>query len=393
MFSKRLLVMGIVLLLAVGSIGFFWPYFNDTAVFRLLAFWNTASGLRLPGIVEVQEVRLGSKIGGRVKTVKVLEGEIVEPAQELVIFDMPELEAQLAQWEARLAATEALADKAENGPRPDEIRAAEAALGAAKAREQRLRKGWRDEEVLQAKSELAAAEADLQQARERFTRLSVPRPGSRDAISQDEMQAALAARNSAQGRRDAQLARYEMLTAGSRPEDIAEAESLTRQAQANLKLLQLGTRDEDKKNARANVLEIKGKIAELRANLREAVVRAPERAVVDVVGVRAGDIIPPNQPIVRVLRAADMWVRVYVPETELGKIKLNQAAKVTIDGFPDKVFTGTVIHIATDSEFTPRNVQSPTERRHQVFGIKVRVSDSQGIFKAGMAAEVLFEFQ
>src|SRR5262245_34156873 len=240
MFSKRLLIVGTVLILVLGSVGFFWPYLNGSSEFQFWSFCNGSSALRLPGIVEVQEVRLGSKIGGRVKSVKVLEGVIVEPGQELVIFDVPELEAQVAQWEARLAAMEAMAEKAENGPRPDEVHAAEAALAAAQSREKRLRKGWRDEEVSQARCELAAAEADLQQARERYSRLSTPRLGSRDAISQDEMQAALAARNSAQGRRDALVARADMLTAGSRPEDIAEAAALTKQAEANLELLRLG---------------------------------------------------------------------------------------------------------------------------------------------------------
>jgi multidrug resistance efflux pump len=110
--------------------------------------------------------------------------------------------------------------------------------------------------------------------------------------------------------------------------------------------------------------------------------------VVEVLAVRKGDLVPPNQPVLRVLRAEDLWVRVYVPETELGKVTLNQAAEVTIDAYPDRRFDGTVMQIASESEFTPRNVQSADERRHQVFGLKVRVADPRGVFKSGMAAEV-----
>jgi multidrug resistance efflux pump len=113
---------------------------------------------------------------------------------------------------------------------------------------------------------------------------------------------------------------------------------------------------------------------------------APERVVVDVVSVRNGDLIPPNIPILRVLRAADLWVKVFVPETELGKIRLNEEATITVDAYPGMRFYGTVMHISTESEFTPRNVQSADERRHQVFGVKIRVADPQGVFKSGMAA-------
>jgi HlyD family secretion protein len=86
-------------------------------------------------------------------------------------------------------------------------------------------------------------------------------------------------------------------------------------------------------------------------------------------------------------------VRVYVPETKLGKVRLNQQAKLTMDACPDRVFTGTVFQIASEAEFTPRNVQSVEERRYQVFGVKVRVDDTEGLFKAGMAAQVTFEFE
>jgi len=115
--------------------------------------------------------------------------------------------------------------------------------------------------------------------------------------------------------------------------------------------------------------------------------------VVEVLGVRKGDVVAPNQPIVRVLRADDLWVKVYVPETKLGMIHLDQQVSVTVDSHPGKQFQGTVRQIATESEFTPRNIQSPDERRFQVFGVKVRVSNPDGVFKSGMAAEVTVPLQ
>jgi multidrug resistance efflux pump len=160
------------------------------------------------------------------------------------------------------------------------------------------------------------------------------------------------------------------------------------QAQAEDELLRAGAWERDKAVARAAVAQARGRVAELEANLREAVVRAPERVVVEVLSVRKGDLVPPNQPAVLVLRADDLWVKVYVPETDLGRLRLNQQVTVTIDSYPGRRFTGTITQIASESEFTPRNVQSPDERRHQVFGVKVHVPDPEGIFKSGMAAEV-----
>jgi HlyD family secretion protein len=107
-----------------------------------------------------------------------------------------------------------------------------------------------------------------------------------------------------------------------------------------------------------------------------------------VLAVRKGDLVAPNQPILRVLRADDLWVRIYVPETQLGQIRLHEKVDVTVDSDPDRHFEGEITQISPESEFTPRNVQSPDERRFQVFSAKVHVADPQGIFKSGMAAQV-----
>ncbi len=115
--------------------------------------------------------------------------------------------------------------------------------------------------------------------------------------------------------------------------------------------------------------------------------------MVEVVAVRKGDLVMPNQPVLRSARIDDLWVKVYVPETDLYRFKLGQEADVTIDGLPNEHFAGTIRFIDSESEFTPRNVQSADERRHQVFGIKVRIADPKGRFKSGMAAEVTFKFQ
>ena len=354
-------------------------------------FWGFGRGgetLRLPGVVEIQEVRLGSKLGGRVAEVLTFEGAEVKPGQPLVRFAMPEMEAQRQQWQARLQASEADLERVKNGPRPEEKDAAKAAAEAAKARLRRMMAGYRTEEVRQAKSDLESAEADLKLAREDFDRADrLFRQGS---IAKAELDASRASRDRAAGRAAAFKARADWMIAGNRPEDIEEANADYKKAQANSDLLQAGSRSEDIAESQARVAENRGRLREIEANLEEAEVRAPEKAVVEVLAVRKGDLVPPNQPVLRVLRADDLWVKVYVPETQLGQVRLNQPVEVTIDSYPGRKFAGVVIQVANLSEFTPRNVQSVDERRHQVFAIKVQVPDPQGIFKSGMAAEVTF---
>jgi len=84
----------------------------------------------------------------------------------------------------------------------------------------------------------------------------------------------------------------------------------------------------------------------------------------------------------------DLWVKVFVPETELGKVRLGDQVDVTVDTYPGRRLPGVIDQIASVSEFTPRNVQSIDERKHQVFAIKVKVDNHEGLFKSGMAAEV-----
>jgi multidrug resistance efflux pump len=376
---KVALAVALLLLATASALGFFWPWRSGETT------------LRLSGIVEIQEVRLASKVGGRVAEVLVREGDLIRPGQRLVVFDAPELQAQRAQVLARLEAAIQESRRAENGPRPEEIEAARATAAAAHARYLRAKAGWRVEEKQQAASELEVAEADLKHAEEEFVR--VADLYRRQSAARAEYDLAWSRRDQARGRVSAARARHEMLQHGSRQEDIDAAEGEWKQAEANHALLKAGTREEDKLAARARVTELRGRLEEIDANLAEHVVTAPEQGVVEVLAVRKGDVVPPNQPVVRLLRAEDLWVRIYVPETELGKVPLNQKVEVKVDSYPDKRFIGVVRQISSISEFTPRNVQSLEERRYQVFGVKVYVDNPQGVFMAGMAAEVTIPLQ
>lgn len=375
-----LAIAGITLIAAVAALLIWWPFNNGT--------------LRFPGVVEIQEVRLGSKVGGRVEKVLVKEGARVTKNQPLIIFEAPELRNQKLQMLARFHQAEADALRVINGPREEEKEAAKAAAKAAKARYDRVKFGWREEEKKQAQSELDSAEADYDQSVKEFAR--VAQLYREKSTARSDYDAALASRDRAKGRADAARAKVLMMKIGSRPEDIAEAHGEWQRAEANYELLRNGSRSEDITLAKAKVDELKAKLDEIEINLKEATISVPEHlgdAVVEVVAVREGDLVAPNQPIIRVLRTEDLWVKIFVPETQYGLVRLDMPVDVTIDSHPGKVLKGKVIQRSNISEFTPRNVQSVDERRHQVFGVKILVEDSQGVLNAGMFAEVTFRLE
>jgi HlyD family secretion protein len=357
-----------------------------TAVGVALHMRQQSNELRCPGTVEVQEVRLSSRVGGRVAKVFVKESQIVEPGQSIVELEMPELDAQRDQLAAQKAAAEAVLDRLRHGPRPEEKAAAKAAMESAAAKLAQMEHGYRPEEVEQARQELESIEADFKNAQQDYQRDRALL--AKGATTAQQLDAATARLGRMEGQARAARAKLKMMEAGYRSEEVTEARADLARLRANYDLLVAGTRAEEIDEARAKVADLSAKIDEIDVKRKERLVTAPERAIVEVLMVRPGDIAAPNQAVALVLRAEDLWVKAYISEIDLGRIHLNQKVAVTCDAFPGERFEGTINYIASASEFTPRNVQTIDERRHQVFGFKVRVSDSRGVFKSGMAADV-----
>jgi len=215
--------------------------------------------------------------------------------------------------------------------------------------------GPRKEEIAAAKAEWEAQVTQLELAKADWKRTDDL--FAKKVISETERDRMLASAQALEKIVAAAKARYDLLLAGTRPERIAQ---------------------------------IRAQLAELDTQLREMRIFAPTHCVLEVLNVKAGDVLAANQPVATLLLTNHIWVRVFVPEPWLGHIKLGDAVKVRVDSFPGKDFGGAVEQIQRSAEFTPRNVQTVGERVKQVFGVKVRLDNADGQLRAGMSADAFF---
>lgn len=151
--------------------------------------------------------------------------------------------------------------------------------------------------------------------------------------------------------------------------------------------LERGNRPEDIASARATLDAEQRQLGYLERQRAESVVSAPAAGVIESMDLRPGDLVGPNQPVARMLEPSQIWVRVYVPEPQLGRVRIGQKAALTVDTYPKREFPGKVVEIRTQSEYTPRNVQTLDQRMDQVFGVKIGIDPTPEL-KPGMAATV-----
>ena len=306
-----------------------------------LGWWLSRRGGEVPstlvtaGTVEATEARLGFEAGGRLAAVGPREGDVVVAGAELARLDAAELAARRDQATAQLAAATARLDELEQGARPDELLQAEAERTAAAER-------------------LADAERDL----ERTSTLLAGGAVAREALDKAQMARDVAASRLAQVSAQARLVR-----GGPRREQIAAQSAVVAQTQAFL--------------AAAEVA------------LGRTVLRAPLAGVVTTRHREPGEVVAPGAPVFTLLDRDDRWVRVYVPEDRLGAVALGAPVVLRSDTFPGKTYRGEVVHLSSEAEFTPKNVQTPEERVRLVYAAKVRIVGDAGFeLKPGLPVDV-----
>jgi multidrug resistance efflux pump len=341
--------------------------------------------LSVTGTIETTQVEVSARITGRIVELAAREGQRVERGQVLVRLDTEELAAEVQRAAAAVRAAQAELRNLEAGARPEEIREAEARAERARAQLEDLLAGARTQEIEQARAALRNAtatrewtERDLRRIQELY---------ARELVAAQEVDRARQAYEVAAANETSARERLALVEAGARRHEIEAARAEVRAAEERVRLLRAGARAQEIEAARARLAEARAAEALARARLAEARILSPLDGVVLRKNAEVGETVNPGQSILTLVDPADLWVRAYVPETDVGRIRLGQAAVVTVDAYPNRAFRGTISEIASEAEFTPKNVQTRKERVNLVFRIKIAVRDTEGVLKPGMPAD------
>jgi HlyD family secretion protein len=287
------------------------------------------------GNIEVTDAEASFKIAGRVIRRLVSEGDVVTNGQVVALLDAAELEKEAALRRAEAQAAEATLADLVAGSRPEEIEQAEAALQVARADARRQ-------------------ETDYARQKDLFTG---------KVITAREFDWAEAGRQVAAAR--------------------------VREAEARLALSRKGAREEAIAAVRFRSEQARQAAALAETRLGCTVLTAPLTGVVLAEGIECGEYVVPGAPVVTVGDLAHVWLRAYVNETDLGRVKTGQRVRVTVDTYPGKVYEGRLSFIASESEFTPRSIQTAKERVKLVYRVKVTIPNPSLDLKPGMPADAV----
>jgi membrane fusion protein YbhG len=375
---KQLVILPMIALAIV--VAFVWFYGRSG---------NGDRPIRVSGNIEVTDAELSFKVAGRVETRLVDEGQAVTKGQTVALLDSRELSQEVSRNKAEVEAARAALAELEAGSRPQEIAEARAAASQAQAHLQELENGSRPQEI-------AAAEAAYQSARADAKRLAddLARYGGlyrKQLVSTQQYEAARTATEMAEARERQTKEQLDLLKEGPRKEVIAQARDAYAQAEQRYTLVKIGPRKEVIEQARARLGQARESLALAETRLGYATLISPMSGMVLSKSIEPGEYVSPGTPIVTVADLVNVWLRGYVNETDLARVKLGQPVRVTTDTYANKVYDGRVSFISSQAEFTPKSVQTEKVRVKLVYRIKVDIKNPSMELKPGMPvdAEIL----
>jgi multidrug resistance efflux pump len=341
--------------------------------------------LHVSGFIEAHEIRIGSRVGGRVSRVMADDGQPVKAGAVLVELEPFQLRELQAEATSQLAQVTATRDKVRAGFRDEEKAQAKARHDQLEATLKKLVKGPRDEDIAAAKSQLQLAEAQLALAVVKHKRTE--ELFGKKTVTQEEMDQANTELRVARAAAESQRESLAKLENGTRPEEIAEAQAQLEEARQIWLLRQNGSRVEEIAEAEAAVESAAAAVQAIQRQIDELSVKSPVDGMVEAIDLWPGDLVGANAPVISIMDTSQLWVRAYVPENRLS-LKVGDAVEVTVDSFPRERFKARITFVSRQAEFTPGNVQTPEERSKQVFRIKVELADGRDRLRPGMAADV-----
>lgn len=361
------------------------------AGYAVWRFNGDHQSLVISGVVEADDIHVGSKIGGRVLKVVAREGQTVKGGETLVLLEAKEINASLAEAQAVLRQAEAKHALLSAGYRREEIEQAEAAVRQAQAELDQLISGPRQQEIDQAAAEWKASVAQSENARKYLQR--VEGLSKRELIAKQDYDDAAAKADEAEQKMKAARESYDLLLAGTRKEEVERARQRWVEADAKRRQIRSGFRREEISQARSEMEAARARVEFMRTQLDETVIKAPVDALVETLDLEPGDMVAAGKPVATLLRTGSLWVRAYLPEARLGFVQPGLEVKVRVDSFPARDFRGVVRRIHRQGEFTPRNVQTHEERALQVFQTEVVIDDPDHVLRPGMNADVTIQIQ
>ena len=337
------------------------------------------------GFVESDDIRVGSRVGGRVRKVLVDEGKSVHKGDVLLELEPFQLLEQRQQAEGQLVQAKADFDRLKTGFRQEEIAQTESRRNQLQANLEKLVNGPRAEDISAAKSQLEQARSQAQLAK--LNQVRTEELFAKKAKMQadlDQVHTELRVANATVQVREEELAK---LKVGTRPEEIAEARAQVAEAEAAYQLQKNGYRKEEVAKARGAVEAAEAALRAIDRQVEELTIKAPVDGIIEAVELRPGDLVAANTTAVSIQEAARLWVRAYVPESHLN-LNEGDELEISTDSFPKERFRGHVSFVARQGEFIPGNVQTPEDRSKQVFRIKVMIDTGREKLRPGMVADV-----
>lgn len=354
------------------------------------------SELYYSGTIEATKSELAFQVSGRVVNVLAVEGELVEKEQLLAELDRSEFEARREQAEANLEASQKNLDRLElvleitQRILPAEVERAEASVEALKAQLHELETGHRAQDIEQARLAYLEAKVTMEEARkdkERHDRLFREK-----IISEAERDAVALRYETTTKEYERAKEKYDLIKEGFRKETIqtaraklAEGEAILNQARGNLKKMDAAKSDVEV--ARAQVQAARATLQLAETQLRYTQLKAPFKGVITTRNVEPGEVVVPGREILSLSDLSRVDLKIFVHETEMGKVKPGQDVEVRVDTFPDKVYRGKVAFISPEGEFTPKIIQTRKERVKLVYLVKVSIPNPHLELKSGMPAD------
>jgi len=341
--------------------------------------------LRVSGNIELDDTRLSFKIPGLLAERRVDEGEAVTAGQVVARLDTRDLEREVALRQAEVDVAGAILAELEAGFRAEEIAQAEAAVERAASRLEELQNGSRPQEIAAAEATVQRAAADLERARLDYERQQTLH--RKEVISDREFEQIRAVHTQAQARLREAEEQLALVREGPRRETIAQADAGLREARERLRLLRNGPRAEDIAQARARVRQTREAMALAEIRLGYATLTSPLGGRVLAEHLEPGEYVSPGTAVITVGNLEKVWLRAYINETDLGRVRLGQTVEITTDTYPGKSYRGRITFIADEAEFTPKSVQTEKERVKLVYRIKITIDNPEHQLKPGMPAD------